>query len=140
VTTFNKKLDHCPQKWHKEGIAGLQWVKCLMKRHPHLALRKPANTSLTRATSCNHQNVQHFQNNYKELLVKFQFTAKQIYNLDERMWQLGNVACADKHQMAPVCTTINTTGNVVLPVFVFRVRINDDLMINAPAKSVCLAQ
>jgi hypothetical protein len=112
VTTFIKKLDHCPQKWHEEGTAGLQWVKYLMKRHPHLALRKPDNISLARATSCNRQNVQHFQNNYKELLVKFQFTAKQIYNPDEMMWQLGHVACANKHQMAPVCTTINTRGNL----------------------------
>jgi hypothetical protein len=106
-----------------------------MKRHPRLALRKPDITSLARATSCNHQNVKHFQNNYKELLVKFQFTAKQIYNLDEMMWQLGHVACADIHQMAPVCTIINTRGNAVPPVFVFpHVRINDALMINAPEK------
>jgi len=83
-----------------------------MKRHPHLALRKPDNISLARATSCNHQNIQHFQNNYKELLVKFQFIVKQIYNPDEMMWQLGHVACANKHQMAPVCTTINTRGNL----------------------------
>jgi hypothetical protein len=51
------------------------------------------------------------------------------------MWQLGHVACADKHQMTSVCTTINTRGNVVPPVFVFpHVRINDPLMINVPEK------
>ena len=33
--------------------------------------------------------------------------------------QLGHVACADKHQMASVCTTIKIRGNVVPPVFVF---------------------
>jgi len=127
VTTFIKILGHCPQNWHEEGTAGLQWAKRLMERHPHLALRKPDNTSLARATSCNHQNVQNFQNNYNELLVKFQFTAKQIYNPDEMMWQLGHVACANKHQMAPVYTT-NTRGNVLPPVFVFPyVRINDAL-------------
>jgi hypothetical protein len=140
VTNFIKKLDHCPQKWYEEGTASLQWVKCLMKRHPHLALRRSDNTSLAWATNCNHQNVQHFQYNYKELLLKFQFTAKQIYNLDEMMWQLGHVARADTHQMTPVCTTINTRGNVVPPVLVFpHVRISDALLINAPEKSLCLS-
>jgi hypothetical protein len=46
----------------------------------------------------------------------------------------------DKDQTTPVCTTIHTTRNVLPPVFVFPyVRINDALMINAPEKSLCLA-
>jgi hypothetical protein len=130
VTDFIKKFHHCLQKWH-EGIASLQWAKCLMKHHPHLSLRKPENTSLARATSFNQKNITHFQNNYKELLVKFQFTAMQIYNLDETdvttvvqaphivaqigVKQFGHMAYAEKCQMAPVCTT-TARRNVVPPV------------------------
>jgi hypothetical protein len=108
------------------------------------------------ATSFNKKNVTHFQNNYKELLVKFQFTAMQTYNLDETdvttvpqatrivthtgVKQLGHVAYAEKCQVAPVCTTITARGNVVPPVFVFpHARMCDALMIKAPEGNLCLA-
>jgi hypothetical protein len=50
-----------------------------MKHQPYLSLR---DTTLARATSFNEKNVTH-QNNNMELLVKFKFTGKQIYSLDE---------------------------------------------------------
>jgi hypothetical protein len=50
-----------------------------MKHQPYLSLK---NTTLTRATSLNEKHVKH-QKKYKELLVKFKFTDKQICSLDE---------------------------------------------------------
>jgi hypothetical protein len=54
-------------------------VRCFMKHKPYLSLK---NTILARATSLNEKNVKH-QKIYKELLVKFKFTDKQICSFDE---------------------------------------------------------
>jgi hypothetical protein len=54
-------------------------VRCFMKHPPYLSLK---NTALERTTSLNEKNVKH-QKKYKELLVKFKFTDKQIRSLDE---------------------------------------------------------
>ena len=112
------------------------WVKCFMKCHPHLCLRKPENTSLTRATGSNQHNVTEFHHNYKKLHVKFKFTTDQIYNLNETgvtavvqashivaqtgVTQVGQVVSVEKGQLITVCTIINATENTLSPVFVFR--------------------
>jgi hypothetical protein len=49
-------------------------VRCFMKHQPYLSLK---NTTLVRASNWNEKNVKH-QKKYKELLVKFKFTDKQI--------------------------------------------------------------
>jgi hypothetical protein len=107
-----------------------------MKCHPHLCLRKPENTSLTRATGSNQHNVTEFHHNYKKLHVKFKFTTDQIYNLNETgvtavvqashivaqtgVTQVGQVVSVEKGQLITVCTIINATENTLSPVFVFR--------------------
>lgn len=58
-----------------------------MKRHKDLSLRKLENISFSRLISFNRNNVSEFQNNYKELRIKFKFTGDCIYNLDETVYQ-----------------------------------------------------
>lgn len=54
-----------------------------MKRHTGRTLRKPESSSLSRATGFNKHRVDEFFTNYISFLKKIQFTAEQIYNLDE---------------------------------------------------------
>jgi hypothetical protein len=147
-----KKLDCCPQKLQEVGTAGLKSVKCFTKCQPHLSLRKPENTSLARVTSFKQMTVTDFYSNYRELLVKFEFTGEQIYNLNETgvttvvqashtadqtgVKQVGHVVSAQKGQLITVCAIINATGNTVPPVLVFpHARMHDAQMINAPEGS-----
>jgi len=127
-----KKLDSCPQKWQTVGTVGLEWVKCFMKHHPHLSLRKPENTSLARATGSNQHNVTKFHHDYKELHVHFKFTSDQIYNLNETgvttvvpaphvvvqtgVQQFRQVVSAEKGQLITVYTIIHSTENTLSPV------------------------
>lgn len=79
---YAKKLGCCPEIWDDKGIAGLEWIKCFMKQHPNLSLKKPENTSMARATGFT-KYVEEFQSNYSEILKKFKVTGNRIVNLDE---------------------------------------------------------
>lgn len=153
---YAKKVNRCPQKWLENGIAGIEWLKCFMKRHKDLSLRKPENTSLSRLASFNRNNVSEFQNNYKKLLTKFKFTGDRIYNLDETgvstvcqapnivaqtgVKQVGHVVSGERGKLITVCGIINAIGNALPPVFIFpRARMHESLMINAPEGSLGLA-
>lgn len=49
-----------PASWRENNIAGLEWVKGFMKRHPQLSLRKPESTRLARNINFNKTNVDLF--------------------------------------------------------------------------------
>ncbi|KAJ8940468.1 hypothetical protein NQ314_010715 [Rhamnusium bicolor] len=77
---LNKEI---PESWYRNNIAGIEWMKGFMTRHPKLSLRKPENTSLSRATSFNPTNVAAFQDNYTKVMKKYNFSEDRIFNLDE---------------------------------------------------------
>lgn len=53
------------------------------KFHPTIFLRVPDPTSITRATAFNLENVGTFFNNLEDVMERFKFEAKYIYNADE---------------------------------------------------------
>ena len=150
------KLNCCPEKWNNNGTAGVEWLKCFMNRHKNLTLRKPENTSLSRATSFNKTNVKCFQENYAEVLRKWRFEGLNIYNLDETgistvvqmpkivaevgTKQVGQAVSGERGQLITMCCIVNAVGNALPPVFIFpRARMVDSLMSGAPEGSLGLA-
>jgi hypothetical protein len=64
-------------------MAGIDWMKGLMKRHKNLSLRKPENTSMNRCMAFNKENVDEFYENYQLALTTHSFTPDRILNVDE---------------------------------------------------------
>ncbi|CAM4572947.1 unnamed protein product [Leuciscus chuanchicus] len=72
-----------PQTWGEKQMAGPDWFTFFMKRNPNLSMRSPEATSLTRATSFNHMNVERFFNNFGQVIKRYNFDGSDIWNMDE---------------------------------------------------------
>ena len=65
-----------------DGMAGRKWLTRFLKRN-ELAVRVAQATSLARATGFNKYTVGKFFTKLGEIMDKYQFAAKDIYNFDE---------------------------------------------------------
>lgn len=73
-----------PEGWDDEKIAGEEWMRGFMRRHPDLSVRKPRATSLSRATSFNRVNVTLFYENVEKVHQRYgTIPPKRIWNCDE---------------------------------------------------------
>ena len=147
-----------PHRFNKEkATAGKHFYYDFMQRHPDISLRAPELSSMMRAVGFNKTQVDIFYNNLEKLITLHKFSPSNIYNCDET-----RVSCVHKHQkvLAPkavrqvgkltsaqrgknitVLFCISTNGHFIPLFFVFpRQRMDDRLMINAPAVSVRVAQ
>lgn len=68
---------------HDKKIAGVDWVKGFMKRHPDLSIRKPEDTSAARAMGFNKVAVDTFYSLLGEVYDKYNLTPDRVYNCDE---------------------------------------------------------
>ncbi|KAJ8955082.1 hypothetical protein NQ314_006963 [Rhamnusium bicolor] len=147
---LNKEI---PESWYRNNIAGIEWMKGFMTRHPKLSLRKPENTSLSRATSFNPTNVAAFQDNYTKVMKKYNFSEDRIFNLDETgvmtvvqapyiiaargIKQVGQALSGERGKLITMCSIISASGTPVPPVSVFpRAKMVDALMNSAPSGSL----
>ena len=73
-----------PKNWIEEEIAGRDWFGNFMKRNPRFSMRKPENTSQAIAAALNPVVMNKFYDKIQELYEKHNFTADQIYNVDEK--------------------------------------------------------
>ena len=64
-------------------LAGSEWLRSFLKRHPQLSLRAPQATSISRIVGFNKPKVDRFFSLYGDELSKCQFQAKDIWNMDE---------------------------------------------------------
>ncbi|GLV33551.1 hypothetical protein CBL_21471, partial [Carabus blaptoides fortunei] len=155
---YAKKLGKsiCATKWGNSKTAGIDWLQGFMKRNPLLSLRKPENTSLSRASSFTKHNIQEFFQNYERALQSKEFSPDRIYNLDETgvstvlqspnvvakkgSKQVGQIVSAERGTSITICGIINAIGNTIPPVFIFpRARFRDNMLIGAPTGSLGLA-
>ena len=81
---FSGKLQlTVPPSWEAVNMAGEEWLKSFLKRHPNFSIRKPEPTSLARATSFNRTNVSVFFENLKNVLDRRRLWPFTIWNMDE---------------------------------------------------------
>lgn len=70
---FNKSL----------RLAGVDWLKGFMDRHPNITVRTPENTSLARARGFNKESVKEFFDVLETVLSEQDFPPHKIWNMDE---------------------------------------------------------
>src|SRR5580765_6548416 len=69
-----------PSQWKENKMASKDWFTCFMKRQSQLSIRCAQPTSMSRATSFNETNVNIFFDNLQNVIDKYKFEAKDIYN------------------------------------------------------------
>lgn len=66
-----------------EKLAGYDWLKCFLKRHPNISLRSAENTSLARAAGFNRPTMRKYFDLLGGIFNEHQYPAHRIYNMDE---------------------------------------------------------
>lgn len=143
-----------PIPFNKDSkMAGSDWLRGFLRRHPCLSIREPQGTSLNRAIDFNRSSVNKFHDLLAEELVKKNYSAQKIWNMDETglstvqkpgkilapkvKRQIGKMTSGEICQITTVICAIGASGSYVPPVFVFvRKRMNDLLMTSSPAGSI----
>lgn len=120
-----------------------------MKRNPELSIRCAQATSLSRATSFNVTNVNLFYDNLANVIDRYKFEPKDIYNIDETgvttvqkpvkvvaekgTKQVGALTSGERGTLVTVALAVNAIGNSVPPIFIFpRLRYKDHFIRDGP--------
>lgn len=137
---YAKKLDIVhPDNWNRHQLAGLEWFRLFIKRHPRLSLRKSEATSLARVSAFNRTNVTAFFGNYCKVMDEIKVTPYNIWNVDEigvttvhktvrvvsrcGRKQIGQITSAERGQLVTLIQAVSAGGVRSPSFFVFpRVR------------------
>lgn len=123
-----------PVGWHVSEKASKDWLASFMKRHP-LSIRKPAATSVSRASCFNRDNVSTFFSLLANVMDRYKFECSDIWNTDETgittvqcpdrviakrgAKQVGSVTSGEKGTLVTFAVAISASGNTIPPMFVF---------------------
>lgn len=126
-----------------------------MKRHSDLSLRKPESTSLSRSMAFNKPVVDNFFIKYTSVLEKYQFTAENIWNLDETgittvmrpvkvvstkgKKQVGQIASGERGVLVTFVGIINAIGTSLPPIFVYPRTRNPSQYLSEGSPTGCIA-
>ncbi|KAG5865850.1 hypothetical protein JTB14_035343 [Gonioctena quinquepunctata] len=142
---INEVITHKTLVWNDNRIAGIEWMRSFMERHPELSYRKPENISIARTSGFNKSNVEIFFKNYSEVMIKYKFSPDRIVNTDESgvltvmqapriitksgMKQVGQCVSSERGTLVTFCGIITATGVAIPPLYIFpRVRMKDQYM------------
>ncbi|KAB0805286.1 hypothetical protein PPYR_02256 [Photinus pyralis] len=134
-----------PIQWKENEIAGVEWMRLFMKRHPRLSLRKPENTSVARASAFNKHNVDEFFNNYIQVQDKYKFDPSRIWNTDETGIStviqapkviaetgkrvVGQCVSGERGTLVTFCGVVSATGNTIPPMYIYpRIRMKNHFL------------
>lgn len=119
-------------------LAGDDWFKAFMKRHPNISLRKPEGLSRARAAGMNEQEVRKYFSILKGVMTDFNLFDKPqcIYNVDETGIPLNNrpvkivsqrgkrevvsLTNVEKGENVTVVACCNAAGSYIPPMIVFK--------------------
>lgn len=145
-------LEH---RFNKEKkMAGTEWLRLFLKRHPDLSLRAPTSTSVARAIGFNKPQCNRYFENLAKLLDTYKFPPHAIYNMDEtgistvpnkapKVISTRGKRCVNKISSAErginvtLVNAVNAAGNFIPPAFIFpRKRMKAELLDGAPPSSI----
>lgn len=146
------KLEHTFNK--ETGLAGKDWFRGFMHRHPNLAIRSPEPTSAARARSFNRENVDQFFKLLENLMDTHHFMVHRVFNVDETgittvqnkpskiiakkgKKQVGSLTSAERGTLTTAVICMSASGIYVPPMLIFpRVRMNPALTLGAPPGTI----
>jgi transposase-like protein len=145
------KVKHCFSQASR--MAGRDWLQSFIKRHPEISIRSPQATSLSRAVGFNRAKVNAFFDVYGTELEKGQFSAKNVWNMDESgitnvhipskilamkgTRQVGKICSGERSSTVTVVCAFNAAGSYLPPLIIFpRKRMIDVLMKGSPPGSI----
>ncbi|XP_045768126.1 uncharacterized protein LOC123869306 isoform X1 [Maniola jurtina] len=145
-------LEH---RFNKEKkMAGTEWLRLFLKRHPDLSLRAPTSTSVARAIGFNKPQCNRYFENLAKLLDTYKFPPHAIYNMDEtgvstvpnkvpKVISIKGKRCVNKISSAErginvtLVNAVSAAGNFIPPAFIFpRKRMKAELLDGAPPSSI----
>ena len=119
----------------KNGMAGRDWLRGFMARHPEISLRRPEGTSLNRAVSFNREIIAEFFRVYKGLIGSGEYTPRQVWNVDETGITpvqvpakvlatrgkrcVGKITSAERGELVTVVAAVNAAGQYLAPMLVW---------------------
>ena len=151
---FAKKSDrNYPSSWDENEMAGEDWIDGFLKRNGDLSCRKPEATSLSRGTSFNKTNVKKFHDNLSDVMTRYNFEPRDIWNMDEtglttmhkppkviaerKARQVGQVTSAERGVLTTVICAVSAAGGTIPPLMIFpRVNFKPYMLSGAPAGTV----
>jgi hypothetical protein len=116
------------------GLAGKDWLKGFIKRN-HLSIRKAQGMSLNRATAFNKNEVGIFFKLLIELMDKYKFLPRNIWNVDETeissvqdpgkvvaekgQQRVGSITSGERGKTVTAVCAVNATGIYVPPMLIY---------------------
>jgi len=145
------KIKHTFNKSSK--MAGSDWLRGFLARHPILSLRSPQGTSVGRAVGFNRPKVNQFFTAYKEVLASHCYSAGDIWNMDETgitnvakpckvlstkgKRQVSKITSAERGSTVTTVCAMSASGQYIPPMMIFpRKRMMASLMNGAPAGAI----
>ena len=142
-----------------EKMAGVDWARQFLKRHPKLSIRTPEGMSIGRAIGFNREKTIPFYNILKEVLFREEVLIvpiENIFNVDETGLTIcqkpqkviaergkrcvATITSAEKGKTVTVICCVSGAGVFLPPVMIFpRVRMKAELIDKAPNGTMGLA-